>query len=289
VSAISTFWTNTIWYLLLGAGTAAELAYAIAKSERKGQTLAFYFTVVGATLFVEETLLVFLKAYTYYPRIVVNVGTPFDDVIAGNFFSQFSISASLVLVVTRQMKSNWYGIFAVLYGLIELGFLKLGIYRHFWYQTWMTVVMLPIAFLIVRLLYQMLQRGIKPVFYVGYVVCGLFPLVSLGISFSLKLAGIQITSDKVLADPEMSRQLISLSLFFIVAGAMMLAALPRLRLRWFVPVVLGLYALYYGYVIAGLEIIRQGWFLPVASVMIFGTYLFILLLDRLYGHPMRKS
>lgn len=284
---ISAFWTNTIWYLLLGIATIIELAFAIHKSENKSQTFAFFLTVIGATLFLEEIILIFLQGYVYYPKILTNIGTPFDDVIAGNFFSQFSVSATLVFVTERKMKFYWYFIFAVIYGLVEELFLRLGIFRHNWYQTWMTVVMLPVAFIIVKMMHQKLKHGIKPMHYYGYILLGLFPLGMITIFWSCRLAGIQNASDRVLADPEMSRQAIGLSVYFVLSMSLMFTYFSRLAFRWSAIVIIALYALYYFIYQLNLEQIRDGWFLPVVTAVILGMYFSVFLLDKLYGQPLR--
>jgi hypothetical protein len=286
---ISTFWTNTIWYVLLGIATVVELAVVLHRTENRGFTIAFFLTVLGTTLFVETTLLIYLKSYTYYPMILKNALNPYDDVLAGNLFSQFSISVTLLLATVLNLKRYWYLIFAVLYGLIEELFMHIGIYSHNWYRTWMTIVMLPCAFWAMKFMYVKILHGVKPCIYYGYIVLGLFPLNVITLIWLFMLTGIQDMSFHVLADPIMSRHFIVLILFFVLSASMMLLYFSRIKPHWKAAIVVTLYALYYISYKLNFIMIREGWFLPVSSVTICWMYFSTLLLDRLYGEPLKKT
>jgi len=72
----ATFWTNTIWYVLLGILTLFELIFVMVKAERRKLTFAFYLTILGITLNFETIILIFMKAYAYYPMILKNPPSP---------------------------------------------------------------------------------------------------------------------------------------------------------------------------------------------------------------------
>jgi hypothetical protein len=159
------FWTNTIWYILLGVLTVFELIVIMRRVENRKLTLAFYLTLIGIVLHFETTIFIFFKAYSYYPMILKNPPMPIDDMLMGNLFSQTSVAATALLTATLNLKNYWYVIFALMYGVTEELFLALGIYSHNWYQTWMTVVCLIIYFWIAKKMYQIISRDIKPWFY----------------------------------------------------------------------------------------------------------------------------
>lgn len=281
---VSTFWTHTIWYTLLGIFTLFELVFVMIKAERRKLTFAFYLTILGISLNFETMILIFFKAYAYYPMIIQNHSNPFDDVLAGNLFSQFSVAATILLVVVLNLKYYWYIILAFIYGIIEEWFLALGIYSHNWYRTWMTVVILPFAFWLSKKIYTKILQGIKPVLYYVYIFLGLFSLYVVTILWGLQVSGYLAFSTTVLHDPINSRYFIALALFFIPPSlAMMLIYFSRLKLRWKALIISVLYALYYiGYML-NLVWIKEGWFLLVTTVTIFWMYLSIFILDRLYG------
>ena len=145
--------------------TLAEIVFVMVKAKRRKLTFAFYLTILGIVLSFETMIMIFLKSYSYYPMILKNPLYPFDDSLAGNLFSQFSIAATILLVVTLNLKYYWHFIFAGIYGLIEAMFLALGIYSHNWYRTWITIVILSIAFWIAKKMHKLILHGIKPVFY----------------------------------------------------------------------------------------------------------------------------
>lgn len=41
------FWTNTIWYVLLGILTLIELIFVMVRVENRKLTIAFYLTLLG--------------------------------------------------------------------------------------------------------------------------------------------------------------------------------------------------------------------------------------------------
>ena len=283
------FWTNTIWYILLGVISLVELLFTIYKAKNRRLTVAFFITVFGITLNFETMVLIFLKAYTYYPKILQSVPNPFDDVLAGNLFSQFSISASLLLVTVLDLKYYWYFIFAILYSIIEELFLALGIYSQKWYQTWMTVVTLPCFFWLVKYMYGKIIRGIKPIFYYGYIFLGLFALNVITVTWGFMLAGIMNASVSVLADPINSKYFIVVSYFLLVSISLMLIYFLRLKLRWKALIIIMHYVLYYEGYQSNLILIKDGWFPVVSTMTIFWMYFSIFLLDRLYGGPSEKT
>lgn len=172
----SMFWTNTIWYVLLAIAAVIQLTAGLIAAKMKKLTFAFFLTIMGITLNLETTILIFLKAYTYYPMVIRNSPNPFNDVLAGNLFSQFAVSSSTLIAVILNLKFCWYLVIAIVYGAIETLFLALGIYSHNWYRTWMTMLMFPFAIAFSKYLYRKILEGVRPVFYYLYIFLGLFSL-----------------------------------------------------------------------------------------------------------------
>lgn len=285
----ATFWTNTIWYVLLGILTLFELIFVMVKAERRKLTFAFYLTILGITLNFEMIILIFMKAYAYYPMILKNPPLPFDDVLSGNLFSQFSVAATVLLVTVLDLKYYWFFIFAGIYGIIEELFLTLGIYSQNWYRTWMTVVLLSAAFWIAKKMYAKMIRGIKPIFYYGYIYLALFPLNIVILEWGVFiLCRLQDFNTILFPDPLSSRHFLALVNFWMLSIPIMLLYFLRLKWSWKALVIITIYAIYYlGYKL-NLFIIKDGWFLPVSTLSIFWMYLSIVLLDRLYGGPQKK-
>lgn len=282
---VDTFWSNTVWYVLLAVITAGELAYVLVKSARRQLNCAFYLTLAGLVFLVEVALLIIGGAYTYYPMILHNHPDPFNDNIAGNAFSQYSLAATALLVAVFNLKYYWVLAFAALYGVIEELFLALGIYRHNWYQTWMTLLLVPALCGLAKYMYARAGRGLSPSFYYGYILLALFPLASIPTIWGLKLALLIDYQTTLCANPEISRATIGYPLFFSVAATMMLVYYLQVKYYWKGLMVLLLYAVIYAADQLNLVLVREGWFLPVATIITGWMYVAVFILDRLYrGH-----
>ncbi|MGC7870201.1 hypothetical protein ACPUYX_01570 [Desulfosporosinus sp. SYSU MS00001] len=279
------FWSNTIWYILLGISTIIELVVVLIKAKNYRRVIiAFYLTITGIVLVFETILLFFLKAYVYYPMILKNPPRPFDDVLAGNLFSQSSVGASALLVVVLNLKSYWFIIFGLIYGLIEELFLRLGIYRHNWYETWMTVMGIPLFFWVVKKMYIKAMQGIGPVFYYGYIFFALYTCNVITLVWGLfMLFRLQDFNTSLISDPEVSRLYGVLGHFFLLSGSVMLIYFLRLKWIWKTLVLIVLYIIYYiGYKL-NIILIREGWFVLVSTIAICWTYLSVLIIDNFYS------
>jgi hypothetical protein len=287
VNAISSFWTNTIWFVVLGAITIIEIVVSLIRAEKRGQAVGFFLTILGVTLTIETTILIFMKAYSYYPLIFTKTGNPFDDSLAGNLFSQLFVSATMLLAIVFKLKPYWYVIFGVINGLLEELFLAFGIYSHNWYQTWMTIVLFPILFLMAKIMYMKLQQSMRPMFYYGYIFLALFP-INIALHFPLMLTRIQDMNYYVLSDTMMSRHFIVLVLFFVVSASLMGIYFARLKLYWKASVITALEIFYYVAYRMNFIQIKEGWFFPVSIATILWMYLSIYMLDRLYGKLLKN-
>ncbi|WP_242832418.1 hypothetical protein [Desulfosporosinus orientis] len=252
------------------------------KTDKKCITLAFYLTVLGIALNFETIILIFLNAYAYYPKIILHAPLPFHDVLAGNLFSQFSVSATVVFVVVFNLKFYWYLIFAGIYGLIEELFLALGIYSHHWYQTWMTVVILLLAFWLGKRMYSGIMNGTKPLVYYLYIYLGLFPLSNITLAWGLMLSGHLDFCSTLIRDPIISRFFIEIVLFNISALASMVIYYSRFRKKLSILVFGMLYYLYYIGCKQHIIWIKDGWFLLVTTLLILWMYGSVVIMDFLY-------
>ncbi|EHQ87272.1 hypothetical protein [Desulfosporosinus youngiae] len=278
----SDFWTNTIWYVILGLITVLEIVYFMSKSENRSLTLAFYLTILGITLNFETIILIFLEGYTYYPKLLQNPPIQFHDVLAGNLFSQFSVSATIVLATVLNLRYYWYFILAGIYGLIETLFLALGIYSHNWYQTWMTVVLLTLSFWLAKIIYLKIIKGVKPIYYYGYIYLGLFPLDNITLNWGLMLTRHIDYSTTLFSDPIHSRFFIVWFLFNLLAFSCIVIHFLRLNKIYKFLMIAMLYFVYYiGYRL-NLIWIKEGWFLLLSTASILWMYLSVVIMDQLY-------
>jgi hypothetical protein len=92
---LSTFWTNTIWFLLLSVTTIIELIFVFAKAKNRKHALAVYFTLTGIVLLIENIILSRFLAYQYFPMFFPK--SPTEDSATGNFFLTIFFSGNRII------------------------------------------------------------------------------------------------------------------------------------------------------------------------------------------------
>ncbi|MEQ2527870.1 hypothetical protein WMO40_14270 [Bacillaceae bacterium CLA-AA-H227] len=274
------FWSHTIWFILLGLTTIIELIVIFSKVTNRKPVFAVYLTISGMAFCFEMVVRSYLKAYTYYPMLLPH--SPPDDSIAGNIFSQFSVTATALLIAVLKLKYYWYFIFALMYGAIEELFLALGVYKHNWYQTWMTVVFLLILFWITKYVYRITFTRLNGFLRYVFIFLGLLTLHQHTIVWIFRIIGIQRFSEKVLSDTDHSLVLLSSSYMLLLGVTIMILYFTGIRWRWKVAVILLLYFVHMLAMKFDLIIYKAGWFWFSTSVSIWGMYLYTYILDKLY-------
>lgn len=279
----SSFWTNTVWYILLGFTIVVELVITLRRAENRRQTVAFYLTLAGMTLWLETLLLIFFKSYAYYPKIINDPAHWYDDVLAGNLFSQFSVAASMLMIAVMRLKFRWYVVLALAYGAVETLFVALGIYEQYWYRTCYTVLLLPFAFLLARRMHDRLCEGLRPIYYYAYVAFSLYALVVITLWWGFRLADIISVSERLLADPQISRYGLTVGLHIVCSTTLIWVYFSGMKWRIKALVFAVLEAFLFVVYRLGWMQIRSGWFLPVSASVLLWTYASIAMMDRLYG------
>lgn len=275
------FWSHTIWFILLGITTLIELAILLWKTERRMFIIALFLTISGLTFSFEMIIHSYFKAYTYFPKLIPHM--PSDDSIAGNLFSQFSVSATAILIALFRLRYYWYFVISAVYGIIEELFLKLGVYEHNWYQTWMTVALLPVLFWITQKAYDICFKPMWRYWRYVFVFFGLVTLHVHTIGWTLHLAGIRNFSEHLVADKDRSIVILN-GIYMLVLGSVMISLyFSRIKWRLKLPIILVLYIAVKISEQCGLIIFKEGWFLPASSIFIWGMYFYTYLFDQKYN------
>lgn len=275
------FWTNTIWYIILGILTIFELIITIRKVKNRKFVFAFYFTATGITLTIESFLIFIFRAYHYYPKIITT--SYFDDELSGNLFSQFSVSATILLFIAFNLKNYWAIILACIYGLIEEVFILLGVYSHTWYKTWITVFGFVVLSLAMKKLYLESLKGNKPILHYLNILIGLFAMDAVTILWGFMLSGYQNYSKDFGYYPLVSPYLLAILYYIFIAIPLITIYFRKSRIPVKATVILGLYIS--NYIFHKLHIMyfkNNWWFLIFSTVTIFAVYYSIKLLDYLY-------
>ena len=277
-----TFWSHTIWYLILGFFTVLELAYVLIKADNRKLMLGLFLTISGILFMIEIQVLAVFKAYEYSPMIAAHISNT-DDSIIGNVFSQFSIAATALLVSFLKLKKYWYLICALIYGGIEELFLYLGIYQHNWYRTWMTIIGFTLLIWILNRIYQRVMGRPGRIFLYICIYFAVYTLFVHLIGTPIRL--FSIPPWKLLLRDEWGSIAINVGVnYLLLFGSIFTAYFSRLKWKGHAAVIAALYALYFvayavGYIVFG-SILQV---LTLSTIHIVGMYLFIYTVDRLYG------
>lgn len=275
----SEFWNYTIWYIFLGVFCLIQMLFMLLKAKNRKHALALYIIISGMTFTFEVTIFCFLKAYYYYPMILPH--SSIDDGLAGNLFSQFTVTATALLIAVLNLKFNWFLIFSLIYGLIEELFKALGIYSQYWYKTWMTMLGLLLLFWITKKFYALNFSKIKPIWRYILLLFGLYTMHMPTIFWTLIISGIIALNTNILPDAMNSYALISLVNLSLLSFTCTFIYFSNIRWIWKSIIVSALYSILYFACRFDLIYVRDDLFLIFATIDIFGMLLCVFILDKL--------
>lgn len=275
----ATFLSNTIWYVLLGVTSIISIVLTLYKSNNRIFIIGFGLAVLGTTFHIEMALLTMFNAYRYFPKVF---GDLFLDASLGNYFSQISITSTVVLVIAYRIPSAWNLVIAGIYYLIEEFFIKLGIYQHHWYKTWYTSLGVLLFIWVCKKWYYYLLNYPKTFIYHISLYLGARAVFSFMILFQYFFS-IEIFNIKFIFD-EFSRNQAVLVVTYDIIWIIIMTIIHRLNLKWMWKG--GLFVLlfiieYFLIEIAGVITIKNGWFFIITLLNIFGSYFSVVLTDYL--------
>lgn len=296
------FWTHTIWYFILLGITIAEITFALMKSTRKRVLWGMFFTLLGSTVLFEIIFMSINKSYTYDPKILPESWNHFkvphptyythNESIIGNYFSQLSVSATAVLLAARELKVRWYVISILAYCLIEEWFLYLGIYKHNWYQTWMTCAGLAILFFVTKAMYANIRKGSGRILHFTYLLFGVFgihPLISPG--WFMYLLGVQTFATSWFGGDYAANSGFFYAFLAMIQAPLVIAAYTlKPKWSWHILVVCFLFVQHYILYKLNINTFQYWWGFGVYfTTWTLGLYLGTYMLDKLYERSQTKA
>lgn len=276
---MTTFWTNTIWFILLFFTSIITNILMLRKTKNFKFTIAFLFSIIGLSFIFEATLVLGLNAYSYYPKIFRD---SYLDIIFGNYFSQISISSTALLLAIYNLSYIWYCVLGLTYYLIEVIFLKLGIYEHFWYKSYYTFFGFILFSWLAKKWYKTTKRSTNR--FINYM--SLYFSVASFSTFTIflgqRLLGIQLFKSNIFFTDINKNNTSSGFLYqFIIFN--ILIPLYKSKCHWIVKAIAlsSLFLAQYFAYRAGLIYIHKGLFIIVTSIDLLGCYCLIAVFDYL--------
>ena len=282
----STFWSNTVWYVSLGVTSVILIAFILYKCNERKFMIGFSFAVLGATFVTETILLIILNAYNYLPKIS---SRPFVDSIIGNYFSQFSLTITAVFIIVYNLPTAWSFGFACTYYCIEELFLKLGIYHHFWYKSWYTFIGTLLMFWIIKKCYYHMLNLPKYFIYYISLYTGASAIFSLAITFWFYAFSIQVININFYI--EFFRNQAILTVLYRSILTIIMIILYRMKLNWMWNGIVFVFLFILQYVLTKINVmtIKDGWFVIITLLDLFGCYFGVLVMHYLFSKRVQSN
>lgn len=272
------FWTNTVWYIALAVISIALFLYTLRKAKERKKTTAFFFGVLGMAYIIEVFFLIIFDAYAYYPKIAID---SFHESLVGNFFSQYSVSASAVLIATLDLNIWWRIGFSFAYFFIDVLFVQLNIYSHNWYNSWYTLAGFFIYSWVVKKWHEKIFAHPAKVIYFATLFLALFSLAGNFLGTTMNFLEIRRYAsglyEQVTKDNTATAILYLLPFNAVIILLSRIKSRPALKSLAF----LVLFAVDYILYSKGVIHVKAGWYVPGALITLFGSYFLAVLLDRL--------
>lgn len=271
------FWSNTIWYIILFITSIISFTSALIRSKNRKFIIAFTLAILGFIYLIEAILVIPSNSYAYYPKLSDN---SFMDTILGNVFSQVSISTTFALIAAYDLSYKWYFIFAIIYYFIEELFLKLGIYQHFWYKSVYTLIGFIALFWFLRMWYVKLISSSK--YFIHYITLFLstFAAITHTIIMPLRLLRIQIFTVNFYGEFAENHTTTGIIYAFFLINILILLYLSKINFSYKAMILVILFFVQYTLYKFGFIDIKRGWLYPVILLDLSGTYLWIAVLNR---------
>jgi len=276
----ASFWTNTVWYVALAVISIALIIVTLSKTQERRKTLAFFFAVLGMTYFVEVLLLLITNAYAYYPKIASD---SFHESLIGNFFSQYSVSASAVLISTLDLNFWWRIGFSIAYFLIDVLFVRLQIYSLNWYHSWYTLVGFLIYSWIIMKWHKKVFAHPSKTIYFTTLLLGTFSLGGNAIGTTLNF--LEIRRFGIGLYEQASKDNTATGILYGILIIFILIPLCRMKSHPVIKCLILLALCVFDYILFRIGVIKskEGWFVVGTMIAMLGRYFITVWVDRSLG------
>ncbi|MFP7299424.1 hypothetical protein [Neobacillus niacini] len=137
---------NKVPFIILFLIHTILLGSAFYKYKKKKHLFTLLMANIGLAYLLEFFVLNLFKAYKYKPRVLKN---NFFDNIFGAILSQaIFVPFTAVFITAFKLGGGWKVLGGVYFTLVEILFLRLKVYKHYWWKTVYTLVLIPIYFYI---------------------------------------------------------------------------------------------------------------------------------------------
>ncbi|WHZ01252.1 hypothetical protein QNH48_19915 [Neobacillus sp. YX16] len=135
---------NKIPFIILFLIQTTLLGVSFYKSRNKKHLFTLLMSNIGFAYLLEFFVLNLFKAYKYKPKVIKN---DFFDNIFGAILSQaIFVPFTALFLTASKLGWVWKLLGGIYFTLVELLFLRLKVYKHYWWKTVYTLILIPIYF-----------------------------------------------------------------------------------------------------------------------------------------------
>jgi hypothetical protein len=135
---------NKIPFIILFLIHTTLLGISFYKSRNKKHLFTLLMSNIGFAYLLEFFVLNLFKAYKYKPKVIKN---DFFDNIFGAILSQaIFVPFTALFLTASKLGWVWKLLGGIYFTLVELLFLRLKVYKHYWWKTVYTLILIPIYF-----------------------------------------------------------------------------------------------------------------------------------------------
>ncbi|HEX7055810.1 MAG TPA: hypothetical protein VF260_01260 [Bacilli bacterium] len=148
---------NIYWYCMFIFVGSGIMIYVIHKKKNAGDIIAFWLAEVALVFIGEIVVLFMFEGYRYKTELFAD---PFANNVIGHVIPNiFLWGTAGVLVGACRLSYRWIAALVAVFMSIEWFFLKAGLYEHYWWRLYMTLIAISLYLLLARKLYAVLARG----------------------------------------------------------------------------------------------------------------------------------
>lgn len=176
--------SNIFWFCGLTFIGLGIILFTWLKKKNIFTILLVFFLSVSLLTIGEYIVLTVLGAYEYKPGVFRDY---FADDVVGYFWGNYFLWAGAAnLIVNFSLGNGWIILISVVFMLIETLFINLGIYKHHWWQTYMTGILVFFGMNIIKIWVSKLNEKLYKKF-LRYITYFFFALILIHVPTHLLL------------------------------------------------------------------------------------------------------
>lgn len=144
-------------FLVLFIIHSGILGYSFYKNRNRKLLFAHLMSNIGFAYIFEYFVLNLFKAYVYRPKVFKM--RKFDNIFGAILSQGIFIPFSAIFITTFQFGWKVKLLFSVYFSVVEEVFIRLGVYRHNWWKTVYTFILMPGYFKLSDFWYKQLCKG----------------------------------------------------------------------------------------------------------------------------------